>query len=104
MFDYEPQDVECRQCGGEGQFEDGGPICCGNAEWECGAQGCTGPIDGRQLIQCQACHGTGWRAMTEDEANDAAADAFSDMCESEPPISALERLETAWKQKQGLRK
>lgn len=40
---------------------------------------------------CPACDGTGWRAMTQDENNDAAADAWSDMCEGEPPMTVTER-------------
>ncbi|WP_256435263.1 hypothetical protein [Croceicoccus sp. YJ47] len=31
--------------------------------------------------------------MTQDEANDAAADAFSAMCEGEPPLTFAERAE-----------
>lgn len=51
----------CPDCGGEGGFEAGGPICCNNSDWECGASGCTGPIDGRYLEQCPTCEGTGLR-------------------------------------------
>jgi len=53
------QQRDCPHCDGLGGHEAGGPICCGNAEWECGASGCTGPIDGRYLTQCEACGGTG---------------------------------------------
>ena len=49
----------CEACSGIGGFEAGGPICCNGSEWECGASGCTGPIDGRYLEQCSACLGTG---------------------------------------------
>lgn len=49
----------CPHCDGLGGFPAGGPICCGNAEWECGASGCTGPIDGSYLERCQGCNGTG---------------------------------------------
>jgi hypothetical protein len=48
--------------------------------------------------------GQGWREATEEEANDMAADAFSDMCEGEPPLTAQERYEAAWKQKQELKR
>lgn len=50
---------ECADCGGQGGFEAGGDICCGGSHWECGASGCTGPIDGRYLEQCPTCLGTG---------------------------------------------
>ena len=40
---------------------------------------------------CTECNRTGWRTMTQDEADDAAADAFSDLCEGEPPMTAQER-------------
>ncbi len=43
------------------------------------------------------------RPMTQDEIDDAAADAFSDMCEGEPPISAAERHQIAAEQKRRLR-
>lgn len=42
---------------------------------------------------CKPCKGTGWRPETQEEANDRAADAFSDMCEGEPPIGFFERVE-----------
>ena len=46
-----------------------------------------------QLIDCDACDGKGWREPTQEELNDMAADAFSDMCEGEPPLSFAERTE-----------
>jgi DnaJ-class molecular chaperone len=58
----------------------------------------------RTVEQCPACNGKGWREATEEEANDMAADAFSDMCEGEPPLTSQERYEAAWKQKQELRR
>ena len=67
--------IECQDCDGEG-------VIWNNAD----------PTSG-QSVQCYACHGEGWREMTEDEANDAAADAWSDLCESEPPMSMAERAE-----------
>lgn len=50
---------------------------------------------------CPACNGAGWRPMTDDERDDAAADAFSDMCEGEPPITMDERHAMAWREKMG---
>lgn len=70
----------------------------------------TGAIDRVYIVgqpefsKCPACHGEGWRDETTEEANDRAADAYSDMCESEPPISDRERYDAAWKQKQELRR
>ena len=40
--------------------------------------------------------------MTEDEINQAAEDAYSDMCEGEPPISADERYRMAAEEKRRL--
>ena len=54
--------------------------------------------------ECNACDGHGWRPMTVDEIDDAAADAFSDMCEGEPPITMQERHQADLKQKRELRK
>lgn len=48
----------CPYCDGLGGHEAGGQVCCGNAEWECGARGCTGPIDHRYLEQCEGCGGS----------------------------------------------
>lgn len=56
-----------------------------------------------QRVDCDECKGTGWRAPTDEERDDMAANAFSDMCEGEPPITAQERHEAAWKQKRALR-
>lgn len=53
---------------------------------------------------CPHCQGYGYRPMTQDEIDDAAADAFSDMCEGEPPVTMQERYEAAWRQKQELRR
>ncbi|MGV1682880.1 hypothetical protein [Sphingopyxis sp. NJF-3] len=53
---------------------------------------------------CPHCNATGYRPMTQDEIDDAAADAFSDMCEGEPPVTMQEQYEAAWRQKQELRR
>lgn len=53
---------------------------------------------------CPDCLGHGWRPMTADEIDDAAEGAFSDLCEGEPPISAQERHEAAWREKQEARR
>jgi len=53
-------------------------------------------------VDCPECLGHGWRPMTQDELDDAAADAFSDMCEGEPPITMQERYEADARQKREL--
>lgn len=76
-------DIECTACHGDGHILKRAPRL------------------GRGLfeITCEECLGHGWRPMTQDEIDDAAADAFSDMCEGEPPISAQERYEAAYREK-----
>lgn len=44
------------------------------------------------------------RPMTQDEIDDAASDAFSDMCEGEPPLSMQERHEAAYREKRESRR
>lgn len=56
-----------------------------------------------EFADCAACNGAGWRPMTDEERDNAAADAFSDMCEGEPPITMDERHAMAWREKQGVR-
>lgn len=55
--------VACPECGGEGwtQGVDYEDRCCGGSDWECGARGCTGPIQEQVPTQepCQACRGEG---------------------------------------------
>lgn len=56
-----------------------------------------------EFSDCPDCDGRGWRPMTDEERDNAAADAFSDMCEGEPPITMDERHAMAWREKQGVR-
>ena len=65
--------IECRDCDGEG-------VIWNNAD----------PTSG-QSVACEACKGEGWREPTDEESADIAADAWSDMCEGEPPVSFAER-------------
>ena len=81
-------DVECPECEGNGWVGKRLPRLGG----------------GVHEVTCEHCYGHGWRPMTQDEIDDAAADAFSDMCEGEPPASMDERHRAAWKQKQDLRR
>lgn len=75
-------EIECPDCDGEGRIWN-------NAD----------PTSG-QSVDCEECRGTGWRTMTADECEDAYTAQF----EGEPPLSAQERREIAWKQKQELRR
>lgn len=77
-------EIECPDCGGHGHIL--------KRDLRLGP--------GMHEMTCEACNGHGWRAMTQDEIDDAAADAFSDMCEGEPPISMREAHEAAWQQHQ----
>lgn len=70
-------EIECVQCDGNGWIAKRLPRVGG----------------GLHEVNCIDCSGHGWRLETEDEANDRAADAFSDMCEGEPPMSFSERSE-----------
>lgn len=82
-----PDEIECARCEGNGFLPVPRP-------W--------GESDTEE--DCPDCNGRGWRQPAQEERDDAAADAFSDMCESEPPMSADERHQIAWKQKQELRR
>ena len=81
-------DIECKACDGHG-FTMKRQHRLGSGIYE---------------VECEECRGHGWRPMTQDEIDDAAADAFSDMCEGEPPVSMAERHWADWKQKQELRR
>lgn len=76
-------EIECPDCHGEGFIRVN--------EWP------FGPM-------CYCCNGKGWRAMTDEERDDASENAWSDMCESEPPVSMAEQHQRAWQQKQDLRR
>lgn len=77
-------DIQCDACDGEGVIWNNNDASSG------------------QGVQCEECKGEGWREATQDELNDMAADAYSDMCESEPPLSMDERRLMDWHQKQEL--
>lgn len=76
-------EIECHECCGNGQI--------------------LGPKSGEDII-CPHCNGAGWRPETEDEADARAEAAYDRQFEGEPPLSAQERYEIAWKQKQELRR
>lgn len=65
-----PQEAEiagvaelCPECCGEGWTVGTGyeAECCSGSDWECGAQGCTGPVQVQVPVQeqCERCLGTG---------------------------------------------
>ena len=81
-------DIECKRCDGNGWIE----------------VRRHGILRGLHQEDCPGCCGHGWRPMTQDELDDAAERAFSDMCEGEPPITMAEHHARAWAEKQELRR
>ncbi|MEC9017667.1 MAG: hypothetical protein VYC29_07110 [Pseudomonadota bacterium] len=86
LNDFVPE-VECTRCDGNGWLP---------RRWAFNSR--------VQLTEedCPDCHGHGWRPMTQDEIDDAAADAFSDMCEGEPPVTMAEQHPRAAEEKRRL--
>tara|TARA_B100000378_G_scaffold24922_1_gene19038 strand:+ start:2604 stop:2879 length:276 start_codon:yes stop_codon:yes gene_type:complete len=80
-------DVECPRCHGNGWLP---------RRWAFNSR--------VQLTEedCPDCAGHGWRPMTDEEIDDAAADAFSDMCEGEPPVTMAEQYQRAAEEKRRL--
>ena len=91
-------DIECPRCNGHGE------VCGVNPNRRSRFVGHDDLSPDDFTVECSECCGTGWRPMTQDEIDDAAEDAFSDMCEGEPPVSLDEQHRAAWKQKQELRR
>ena len=87
--------VRCVECEGEGEFEH--PFI-GN----CSSIVAESPPD-PVMFDCEHCEGTG-ECGCDECVSTASENAFSDLCESEPPLSAQERHEAAWRQKQELRR
>lgn len=77
-------DIECTQCDGEG-------IIWNNAD----------PTSG-QSVDCDACHGEGWREPTADEASDMAEAQWHERNSGEPPMTMREQNTAAWMLKQAL--
>lgn len=90
-------DVECTTCNGHGE------VCGVNPNRRSRFVGMDDLSPDDFTVECNACAGTGWRPMTQDEIDDAAADAFSDMCEGEPPVTMAERYQMAADEKRRLR-
>lgn len=72
---FGPIEIECPTCNGDGEVWN-------NAD-----------VTSRQCVTCPDCAGEGWREATDEEASDMAADAWSDLCSSEPPISWHEQAQ-----------
>lgn len=85
MTDSFESKARCTECDGEGRIWN-------NAD----------PTSG-QSADCEHCSGSG-ECGCDDCVSTASENAFSDMCESEPPISAQERYEAAAREKRELRR
>lgn len=86
-------DVECTTCNGNGE------VCGVNPNRRSRFVGMDDLSPDDFTVECSDCAGHGWRPMTQDEMDDAAADAFSDMCEGEPPVSMDEMHQRAHREK-----
>lgn len=96
-MDYLAPDVECPACHGHGEV-------CGvnpNRRSRFVSNDDLSPDD--FTVECAECCGTGWRPMTQDEIDNAAEAAFSDLCEGEPPLTMDERHAAAFREKMGAR-
>lgn len=94
----ERPEIECPECEGEGEVHAATP----NFSSRMVPYDHLTPDD--YLVRCRECDGEGVRPVTDDEWSDMSADAFSDLCESEPPPSVQERYELGWRKKQELRR
>lgn len=91
-------DIECPRCNGTGE------VCGVTPSRRSRFVGMDDLSPDDYTVECPDCCGHGWRPMSDEEMDQAAEDAFSDMSEGEPPVTAQERYERAWKEKQELRK
>lgn len=87
-------EIECPDCDGNGEIV---------TDWERYMHSLPGDKGDEAVADCPNCDGRGWRPMTDEERDNAAADAFSDQCEGEPPITMDERHAMAWREKHGVR-
>lgn len=71
-------DIECPDCDGDGRIWN-------NAD----------PTSG-QVVDCDACHGEGWREPTADEAADMAEAQYHERYSGEPPVTMQEQSAAAW--------
>jgi DnaJ-class molecular chaperone len=69
---------------------------------DCDGEGSVVSGEGWEM-RCPHCNGSG-ECGCDECVNTASENAFSDMCESEPPLSADERHQMAWREREELRK
>ncbi len=69
-------EIECTDCEGHGEVMQQ-----------------NGTFGFQYIESCTACKGTGWRAPTQDELDNAAEAAYQRQFEGEPPMSFTERAE-----------
>lgn len=67
---------------------------------DCDGEGCS---EGSDMADCEHCAGSG-ECDCSDCMSDAAEAAHERMCDGEPPLSADELHQIAWRQKQELRR
>ena len=91
-------DIECDRCNGTGE------VCGVNPNRRSRFVGHDDLSPDDFTVECPVCLGHGERPMTQDELDEAAEAAWERAQEGEPPISAQEQYEAAWKQKQELRR
>ncbi len=86
------EEFTCPDCDGEGwvQETDCEDHCCGGSDWECGARGCTGPVQEMIPIQvqCERCLGTG-DVRARDSGSGPEGENSRSEVEGEAPQSGL---------------
>lgn len=90
-------DIECTRCNGTGE------VCGVNPNRRSRFVGMDDLSPDDFTVECSDCCGVGWRPMTDEEMDRAAEDAFSDMCEGEPPVSVDEQHRSAFNEKMRLK-
>lgn len=88
-------EIECRDCNGEGEVEH--PHLHRYASIV--AESPPDPV----MVECEECGGKGWRAPTDDELSDMAERQAEDAASGEPPMTVQEMYERAYALKQALR-
>lgn len=91
-------EIECPDCNGHGE------VCGVNRNRRSRFVGCADLSPDDFTVNCESCDGKGWRAPTEDELADMAESQAEDRASGEPPMSAQEMYEAAYRLKQELRR
>ena len=90
------QEIECPACNGEGEVEAMFQNQCISIVAECPPD----PV----MVECEECHGEGWRPMTDEEEAEAAERQAEERAEAGWQYPTLaEQHRAAWQQKQDLR-